>query len=524
METEFTLQPERPIFSQPYPMSHPRRLATLAKLFGLEPTPIAQCKVLELGCGQGNNLIPMAQEFPESRFVGVDGSAGAVAAGNAVIAALGLKNIVLKQHALVDLPAGPNKYAYVIAHGLFSRLFAPLQEQLLAVCAQVMEPAGLAYISYNVYPGWHGRGMVAEMLRYHLERITDPVERIAQARSFLGFLAKSALPKDSTYHRILREEEELLRQAPDWVLHQDYLEPVNNPVYFCEFNERARSQGLRYVSDAQAASMAPKGFDPDVQQVLERWAGNRVQLEQYQDFLGNRLFRHTILCHAAQQPNYRLDAPVVLDFSIASSAKPVASVPNLAPNVNESFRDRSGTVLTTSAPIVKAALLTAGEIWPLVLPFRALLDAAILRLGAKPDLANREQGGTSLAHFLLGCFTSSNMVELYLNPPTFVTELSARPAATPLARWQAKHGSLVTTQRHEPVVLSEAERHTACLLDGTRDRAALVRALLDLVERGILAPQKAGQQVTLEEEKRLVVEDTLTQILTQLGRSALLVA
>ena len=62
------------------------------------------------------------------------------------------------------------------------------------------------------------------------------------------------------------------------------------------------------------------------------------------------------------------------------------------------------------------------------------------------------------------------------------------------------------------------------LLDGSRDRAALVRSLLDLVDRGVLSPQKAGQQVASPEDKRKVVEETLTQILTQLGRSALLVA
>ena len=214
------------------------------------------------------------------------------------------------------------------------------------------------------------------------------------------------------------------------------------------------------------------------------------------------LRRHTILCHHAQRPNYRLEAPVVLEFSVASTCKPLSKQPILAPHIEESFRDRSGLIATTSAPIVKAALCIAGENWPRAIPFRVLLDAAIVRLGGQPDLQNREQGGTTLALFLLECFTSSNLVELHLFPPAFVVEPSARPTATPLARLQAEAGSMVTTQRHEQVVLSEAERQTVRLLDGSRDRAALVQALLGLVDKGVLALQKAGQKVTLPENAR----------------------
>jgi methyltransferase-like protein len=340
----------------------------------------------------------------------------------------------------------------------------------------------------------------------------------------LGFLAKSAVPQGSTYRRTLQEEEEHLRQAPDWVVQQEYLELVNTPLYFHEFNECAASAGLRYVCDAHAASMAPRVLEPEAQQALEGLARDRLELEQYLDFLTNRLYRHSILCHNAREPSYRLEAPQVLDYSVASSAKPVSALPSLGPGLSESFRDRTGTVLTTSSPIVKSALLILGEIWPSTLPFRTLLDAAILRLNAKPDLASREKGGTSLALFLLESFTSSNVVELLYYPPALVTEPSLNPTVTPLARWQARHGSMVTTQRHEPVVLSEAERQTVALLDGSRDRTALVQSLLDLVDRGILSPQKAGQQVAAPEDQRKVVEDTLTQILMQLGRSALLVA
>ena len=40
--------------------THPDRLATIALLYGMAPRPVDRCRVLELGCGDGSNLIPMA--------------------------------------------------------------------------------------------------------------------------------------------------------------------------------------------------------------------------------------------------------------------------------------------------------------------------------------------------------------------------------------------------------------------------------------------------------------------------------
>lgn len=56
----------------PYPSAsqhrtHPDHLAALAILHGLEPAPPDRCRVLELGCADGGNLVPMALEMPGSR-------------------------------------------------------------------------------------------------------------------------------------------------------------------------------------------------------------------------------------------------------------------------------------------------------------------------------------------------------------------------------------------------------------------------------------------------------------------------
>src|ERR1700741_703310 len=68
-------------------------LGTPARRPAPPAAPASQCRVLELGCATGGNLIPMAHSLPESRFVGIDLSRRQIADGQAVVDTLGLRNI-----------------------------------------------------------------------------------------------------------------------------------------------------------------------------------------------------------------------------------------------------------------------------------------------------------------------------------------------------------------------------------------------------------------------------------------------
>jgi len=103
-----------------YSQSHPDRLATVATLLGMSPAAVERCRVLELGCAGGGNLIPMAYGLPESQFVGIDISARQIAEGQSVVAALGLKNITFKQMDIMEIGADLGQFDYIIAHGVYS--------------------------------------------------------------------------------------------------------------------------------------------------------------------------------------------------------------------------------------------------------------------------------------------------------------------------------------------------------------------------------------------------------------------
>lgn len=66
----------------PFEQTHPDRLATIARIFGMTPAPVEACRMLELGCGDGGNLIPLAYTLPGGKFAGIDAGARGIANGD----------------------------------------------------------------------------------------------------------------------------------------------------------------------------------------------------------------------------------------------------------------------------------------------------------------------------------------------------------------------------------------------------------------------------------------------------------
>ncbi|MGL4422205.1 MAG: methyltransferase domain-containing protein, partial [Gemmataceae bacterium] len=202
---------EVPYDSHPFVQTHPSRLFTVGTLFGLRPVPVAKCRVLELGSAAGGNLIPMAEALPDSYFLGVDLSSRQIADGNASVEKLGLKNIELRHASITDITAADGQFDYIICHGVYSWVPKNVQEKIMDIIAQQMSPNGVAYISYNTYPGWHMRGMIRDMMRYHSSRFNTPQLRTQHARALLDFLSQSVRQDGNAYSVLLKQELETLK-------------------------------------------------------------------------------------------------------------------------------------------------------------------------------------------------------------------------------------------------------------------------------------------------------------------------
>ena len=172
-----------PYLTVPLAQTHPDRLASVAALFGMAPAPVTACRVLEVGCGTGGNLIPMAYFLPGSRFTGIDLAEGAVAEGLRAAGELGLGNLDLIAMDLCEIGPAMGEFDYIIAHGVYSWIPEDVRDRLLAVCRERLAPQGVACISYNALPGRHVRMMLREMMLYHTRDCTDAGERIEIGRA-----------------------------------------------------------------------------------------------------------------------------------------------------------------------------------------------------------------------------------------------------------------------------------------------------------------------------------------------------
>lgn len=469
-EAQLTSYEEVPYGSKPLYPTHPDCLATVATLMGMRPAAVENCRVLELGCATGGNLIPMAATLPDSRFVGIDLSPRQIAEGQTLVDALGLTNIRLAPLSILDVGDDLGQFDYIICHGVYSWVPAAVQDKILDICSRNLAPQGVAYVSYNTYPGWHARGMVREMMGFHAKRFDDPTVRVGQARAFLEFVAKGVTEQDSAYARVLREEAEMLRPKADYYLFHEHLEDVNQPLYFHEFADRLAARRLQYLGEAWFHTN-PAKLAPDVWETLQQLSADLIALEQYLDFLDNRTFRRTLTCHDQVQLDRAPSASIVSKMHMSALARPVSEQVDLALGVVEEFRSDEGASASTNIPELKAALLALFNAWPASLSFHELWSEVQRCLP-------RSSTGTadSLAESLVHCYLS-NVVALHVAPARFAQTAGARPLASPLARCQSKLGQPIANLRHRIVELSDVDRLVLEKLDGRADRAALAAAL-----------------------------------------------
>jgi methyltransferase-like protein/SAM-dependent methyltransferase len=510
----------------PYPSgtqrhTHPDHLATLAWLHGLQPAPPDHCRVLELGCADGGNLVPMALELPESRFLGIDLSPRQIADGRAMAAELGAANLDLRAASLLDLDASLGRFDYVICHGVFSWVSRPVQEKILALCRELLAENGVAYVSYNTYPGWNRREMVRDMLLWHVRGIDDPLEKVERSFALVDFLARAAADGKDAHSAFLRATAERFaeyRDRPGYILHE-YLEPTNEPLWFHEFAERAGRQGLQVLAEAEAHRAELDNLPPAVAAGISGLSGDRIGRQQYMDFAENRMFRKTLLCHREHALERSASPAVMRRLAAAAGTKPEAARPDLRPGAGERFRTEQGASFASSHPLAKAVLVALAAIWPRAAFFGDLLADVRGRLGAVGEPADEE----GLAD-LLGSFFWSGVVELYVRPPVCVEAPGLHPRAAELARRQAAAGLLVTSQRRRVLKLNDPIVQFLLIhLDGSRDREALIRLLAAEVREGRLDIALDGAAVADAERLPTVLGTILDHQLRKMAELGLLV-
>jgi methyltransferase-like protein/trans-aconitate methyltransferase len=504
-----------------YPRTHPGRLATVAFLRGMHPPSVDRCRVLELGCGSGSNLIAMAFHLPQAEFVGLDLAQRPIASGNDSIAELGLRNISLCAINLTAAnPEHFGRFDFIIAHGLYSWVPQPVREVVLTICREMLNPHGVAYISYNAYPGNHLRDLVRGMMRFHTACFEDPVEVVGQARGLLKFLAQSKVKPDYYVAAIQAQFERTLKYTDEAFFHDD-LSDVNRPFYFYEFIAQAEGHGLKFLGEAGPNELDWEKFTPEVAKKMGELAGaSEVVQEQYKDFIRGCAFRQTLLCHQ----EVRLSPDLLIDRTpklyVMCDAIAVENTESDG-SIGSVFRRRGGAELASAHPLISGALKVLSAQRPSSVSFNTLLETARSPASAAP--ASLSADATTLAIALTKAY-QAGFVELYTSPFCVANRVGRRPAVSKLARFQLSRGESATNQLHTPIRFPDpVSRQLIILLDGTRDESALVGELVEFVMAGRGKIYENEVLVEGPDEIASILERRVREGLESLAREGMLI-
>jgi SAM-dependent methyltransferase len=450
---------EIPYEALPHQATHPGRLSTVALLSGHPAPGVERCSVLEVGCNDGANLIPMAVSLPAARFVGCDLSSPAVDAGRRTIDALGLANITLAEGDLAALAPEHGEFDFIVAHGVYSWVPPDVRDALFALAARRLAPNGILYVSYNVLPGCRVRQAAWDVLHHHVDHIGNAHARLEAARELARLIADGGTAAHAS-DQALRAEFQAIAQHNDSEVAHDDLAVPNDPVFFRTFVEHAARHGLRYLAEADVQTTGDAGISDAAKAHLS--ALDPLGREQHLDFIRLRRFRQSLLVRSAAptdttRQGQRLRAMHVSASMALTGAAAAGGVHKLARSLDPAAGG-GGTVrklldvLVANQPATLAIASLDAELHlaPLSRPLEAILADAYL----------------------------SGVVDLHVQPPPLTIRAVDQPAASALARLQARTQDNVTTLLHTQVRIADMNAlRLLPLVDGTRDRAALAAAV-----------------------------------------------
>jgi SAM-dependent methyltransferase len=450
-----------PYTEHAYAESHPDRLAVVARLSGWTPPEAPTARILELGCGRGGNLLPMAAGLPGASLVGVDRSARQIEQARTIATATGLTNVTFVSASFEDPAAATGPFDFVLAHGVCSWVAPESRRTLLRTIAGALSRSGVAYVSFNVLPGWYERMAARDWLRAH-----------AGARDSIAWLRDRVSPELADYRRRLDAVHRRLGETDRAYLAHEYLADEHHPQLTRELLAEAREAGLAYLGDAIPAETALELLPDEVRERAPTEGASGAQ--ELVDFVRNTAFRRALFVRADEGaargwhwgPELAIEA---LDgLRVASRLQPHGEP--AAEDAVVRFDGPDVSVQIADATTIRA-LRALARIAPRSLP---LSDVARLA-GAKDGAALRAE--------LFELWLATGAVDLHANEPSMGSATSSRPVACPVARWHATQGGPVTNRWHQEVRLTDPlVLGVLGALDGTRTIADVARVVGCTVE------------------------------------------
>ncbi len=504
---------DQPYQSFPYLQSRLDLLQSNATLFGLKPAKAEKSRVLELGCADGLNIISQAAYYPNSEFIGIDFSKKQIETGNEHIKKLGLKNITLKALSIEDINEDFGKFDYIISHGVFSWVPPHIQEKIFSICSKNLNKEGVAYISYNVLPGWNMIKTIRDMMLYHSKDFNNDIEKVQQSRLLLEFIKDSLEKDNSPYSNMLRTEAEALAKHQDSYILHEHLEENNEPIYFSEFTKRAAKHNLTYLSDASLASMYVGNMPVKAVEKLSE-IKDIVRSEQYMDFITNRRFRTSLICHNTDKINRKVDTSAIEQFSVTMDIVPGENFKEEMIHNNENvafnLRKNSDVNVGSTSPELKAIFYTLSQ--------NASYPMSIDNLVLKANKYFKDNRISSLKKEFL-----SNAVALLVKGFLEISLLErdgdkvdlSKPKISTFSRFLINdvNANWLTSIRHNIVKINNFDKMLAKYFDGKHTQEEIISKVIVDMNNTNLKLNKDGAEISDAAEVKQHIQEYLVKIL-----------
>jgi SAM-dependent methyltransferase len=479
-----------PYGSLPLPETQPDFLAAVARLHGFEAPEPRGARILELGCAQGGNLIPLAWRWPDSDCVGVELSRVQAEAGAAFITSLGISNVRILHGDLAALPDELGQFDYIIAHGVYSWVPPAVRQALLVVCRRHLSAQGVAYVSFNVTSGWARLLPLRTALIERTQPGLSAPERHEQALRVLG-----ELESEWSDPVLLKEISYLRTAAPSYLFHE-FLAEYNQPMAFGEFAAQLDAQGLRYVGEA-----GPRHAVVELEDawglIPESMAGRWLDAEIALDEAHTTRFRRALIARddapCAQPPK----AEVLSGLAFYADVRSEDEI-DLELAAEQQFFNPAGHAFPVMLPVTKAALMTLSTAYPDALTYPDLLQAARQLLveygvaGGVDEAALREE---------LFQLVMAHGVMPTVDAGSHAVEPDGHPCAHALARLQANSpGWVASGTRHVALELDVFRRILLALLDGSYSIDTLAATMqAKLAQTGWVRSQETIRELTQQQ-------------------------
>lgn len=483
------------------PLVSPLRLS-LASLSHGGPFPkAAGCRVLELGTGRGESLLPLAFYDPEGSYLGLDGDPENIEAARAAAAEIGLSNLRFEAVDWQEPPLSLGEFDYVLGSDLLARVPEVARSEVLRLCRSSLAETGIAYLDYPVLPGAAQRQLVRTLILPLVGSVapsgergaSDKLPRAEKARSAAEAFRAMITTSQHPYPQLLAMELSRLVDSPPRVIERDYLDAPQTAFLHKDVVTLALAHGLRFVCDS-AWNRAEGFVAPEIREELLGRGLAGTDLEQALDVLRCRAARGSVFCRA-DVAETAPPSPAILDeLWIVSALAPKSEPARLDPGVEVSFEGPDGGRIASPDPLLKAVLLDLRASYPRPRRFADAVTAAVDKLreaGADGEPSDEQLAGVAADLWELH---SRGLLELFPVLPR--SGESGSHTLHALARHEIKSGSLLTTPLHAKVALGAFDATLASHMDPGADEDTLTGAMLVEASKGGVAIEVGGARLT----------------------------